>query len=128
MMQSDFNEQVFVESYIHAFEALDGHRVGAFYNVPCVTVRPDGSTHGFVQRNEIDGFFTTVLEMYANEGMTTFSAAAISVEHIGFSSCRFTCTWSMKRKDGSVIRDWQQTYVFQKSDDGWKIIASIFHL
>lgn len=127
-MQSEFDEQAFVESYIHAFEALDGNRVGAFYNVPCVTVRADGSTHGFGQRNEIDNFFMSVLETYANEGMTTFSAAAISVERIGAGSCRFSCTWSMKRNDGSVIRDWQQTYVFQKAIDDWKIIASIFHL
>lgn len=127
-MQSDFDEQVFVESYIRAFEALDGLSVGAFYNVPCVTVRPDGSTHGFVQRDEIDNFFTSVLKTYANEGMTTFSASATSVERIGAGSCKFSCAWTMKRNDGSVIRNWRQTYVFHKAAGGWKIIASIFHL
>lgn len=126
-MQCDFDKNAFVADYVQAFEARDGHGVGAFYNVPCISVRADGSTHAFSERNEIDRFFTSVLETYAQDGMATFSAADMTVEPIGCASCRFTCTWSMKRKDGSIIRYWSQTYLFHKVAKDWRIIASIFH-
>ena len=65
-MQSGFDERAFVDDYIHAFEALDGHRIAQFYNVPCISVRGDGSTHGFVQRNEIENCLRNV---FAEEGI-----------------------------------------------------------
>jgi ketosteroid isomerase-like protein len=127
-MGFDFDEKSFVEEYVHAFEARDGRCVAAFYNAPCLSVRADGSMHSFSTHKEIEAFFTSVLETYAEEGMTTFCAAAVTADPIGSMSSRFTCAWSMKRKDGSIIRNWSQTYIFQKFDADWKIIASIFHL
>ncbi len=42
----------FLAQYVDAFLACDGARIAALYNVPCVTVRADGSIHAFVARVE----------------------------------------------------------------------------
>lgn len=127
-MQTAFDANAFVTDYVKAFEAGDACRVSAFYNAPCLSVRADGSLHNFSEQREIESFFRSVLDAYTNEGMATFAAKEVSVDPIGSASCRFSCTWSMQRDNGRLIRDWRQTYIFQSLGSDWKIIASIFHI
>jgi len=88
----------------------------------------DGSVHSFVSRSEIELFFASVLGTYSQEGMAKFVANHVALEQMGNASCRIDCTWTMQRIDGSVMRDWRQTYVFQFTAEDWKIVTSIFHL
>ena len=127
-LQNEFSVDDFVDRYIEAFESRDGRSVATFYNSPCLSVRADGSVHTFADRVEIEGFFTSVLEAYAKAGMARFTAANVVSEPMGTASRRLVCTWSMRRADDSVIREWRQTYIFQLAATDWKIIASIFHL
>ena len=124
----EFSADSFIERYTAAFEAHDSHGVSAFYHSPCLSVRADGSTHFFLDATEIRDFFSTVLAAYSNEDMAKFAVADVVSDPIGDASSRMVCTWSMRRTDDSVIREWRQTYIFQRTASDWKIIASIFHL
>ena len=127
-LENAFPTAEFIDGYIEAFEALDGRKVASFYNAPCLSVRADGSVHSFGDPVEIEAFFASVLDAYAQEGMAKFSAADLVADPMGRASCRLDCTWTMKRPDDSVIREWRQTYILQRSASDWKIVASIFHL
>lgn len=127
-LRKDFSADAFLEAYTAAFEAGDCSAVSAFYNSPCLSVRADGSMHVFVDQREIEDFFSTVLAVYSREGMAKFAVANMVCDPMGNASVRLVCSWSMRRSDDSVIREWRQSYIFQRTNSEWKIIASIFHL
>jgi ketosteroid isomerase-like protein len=127
-MQDDFPIDSFIKDYTEAFEARDINSVSAFYGSPCLSVRADGSTHVFLDQTEIKNFFSGVVATYSNEGMAKFVVADVVVDPMGKASSRIVCKWSMRRADQSVIREWRQTYIFQRIAADWKIIASVFHI
>lgn len=127
-MPECFSDAAFLEGYIDAFQSFDASRIAMFYNVPCLSVRPDGSIHSFSNPHEIETFFVSVVEAYKKEGMALFAASDVQCKPKGAMSASLDCTWTMKRIDGSMIRSWQQTYMIQRISSDWKIIASIFHL
>ena len=127
-MQDEFPIDTFINGYTEAFEARDINGVSAFYGSPCLSVRADGSTHVFLDQTEIKNFFSAVLAAYSNEGMAKFVVDDVIVDPMGNASSRIVCNWSMRRADQSVIREWRQTYIFQRIASDWKIIASVFHI
>ena len=126
-METSFPSDEIIQGYVNAFQSLDGSRVASFYSVPCLSVRGDGSVHVFSERPEIDVFFAEVLEEYSREGMVSFTAADVVIVAVGGNSYRLECTWFMKRSDGSVIKNWEQTYIFLRTELEWKIAVSIIH-
>ena len=122
-----FSSAEFIEGYIEAFQAFDAARIAAFYNDPCLSIRPDGSLYSFSSKSEIETFFVAVVEAYRSEGMAFFSASEVHCQAKGAMSASLTCSWAMTRQDGSVIRTWEQTYMFHRVASHWKIIASVFH-
>jgi ketosteroid isomerase-like protein len=60
--------EAFLEDYAEAFIARDGARIAAFYNVPCVTMRADGSIHAFTSQQEIQAFFQRLADTYYRDG------------------------------------------------------------
>ena len=127
-MQNGFSETAFIEAYANAFEARDASRVTDFYHIPCLSVRADGSVHTFSYVVDIKSFFAKVLDAYAQEGMAKFTVANVECDAMGNAAVCLVCSWSMRRSDDSVIREWRQSYIFQRSASDWKIIASVFHL
>ena len=51
-----------------------------------------------------------------------------SAAPLGSACVSFSCTWVMQREDGSTIRRWSQTYVFEETGGSWKIISATFHM
>ena len=127
-MPDGFTSDAFIKDYIKVFEARDAPRVASFYNAPCLSVRADGSVHSFADHTDLVAFFTTVLQTYADEGMSHFQANDMKGAPLGNASYQLDCTWTMSRADYGVIRAWKQTYIFQNTSGAWKIVASIFHL
>lgn len=128
MRPNSFSSDSFLKGYVDAFQAFDAARIASFYNAPCLSVRPDGSIHGFSDRDEIAAFFGRVVAAYRAEGMVSFQAGDVRCHPQGSASASLACTWAMKRGDGGVIRSWAQTYTVQRVAEDWRIVASVIHL
>ena len=115
------------ERYNDAFLARDAKRIAACYHVPSMTIRADGSFHTFDSSEEIDRFFATVSQTYYEEGMRDVEMKDFEVRMIGGESALITVEWFMKRSDGSIIRNWKQSYNLLKQGNYWVFLLSTFH-
>jgi uncharacterized protein (TIGR02246 family) len=120
--------EAFLEQYIAAFNARDGARIAAMYNVPCVTMRADGSIHAFTSRDEIQAFFQRLAETYYRDGCRGWHYSNLEVTPLGTRSVIATMDWEMRREDASAIRRWRQSYHLVAGDGGLRVLASTIHL
>jgi len=120
--------RAFFDGYNDAFAAIDGQRIAALYHLPTVTVRGDGSIHCLQSRDELARFFQGVADTYHRDGYTGGGFDGLQVSPIGGRSALATLTWKMLRRDGSLIREWRQSYNLVHVAAGWRILVSTFHL
>jgi len=118
----------FLRDYVEAFNARDGARIAALYNVPCVTMRADGSIHAFTSQQEIQAFFQRLADTYYRDGSRGWRYDNLQVTPLGARSLIATLDWEMRRDDGSAIRRWRQSYNFVAADGRLRILASTIHL
>ncbi len=118
----------FFEEYSAAFEAIDGNRIAALYHMPTVTMRGDGSIHCLQSRDDLAKFFQGVADTYYREGSRTGSFKNFQVLPIGGRSALATMDWDMRRGDGTLIREWRQSYNVVRVGNGWQILVSTFHV
>ena len=116
----------FLTRYNDAFK-IDGEHIADFYAVPTITMRGDGSIHGFQSRDEIVKFFQGVSDTYKREGATTATINDLTAIALGDRCTLVTLTWKNLRDDGSA-REWRQSYNIVRLADGLRILAAIFHL
>jgi hypothetical protein len=130
MADAALSEEVrgFFEQYTKAFDSIDGHRIAALYYIPTVTMRGDGSIHCLQSRAELSGFFQSVADTYARDGYRSGSFKNLQVVPIGGRSALATMDWELRREDGSIIREWRQSYNVVRVDSGWQILVSTFHV
>jgi hypothetical protein len=118
-----------LEQYTEAFDACDGVAIAALYHVPSVSVRGDGSVQCFQSRDELQRFFRGVAEGYQREGnLGPGRYHGLTVQPIGGRSVLATLTWQFVLKDGSILREWRQSYNLLRVDGRWQIFVSTFHL
>jgi len=118
----------FLEDYLQAFNARDGARIASLYNVPCVTMRADGSIHAFTSQDDIQAFFQRLADTYYRDGSRGWKYDNLQVAPLGARSMLATMDWEMRRADGSAIRRWRQSYNFVATDGRLRILASTIHL
>ncbi len=117
----------FFQDYSAAFEAADGEQISGFYQVPCMTVRLDGSFHEFQNRSEIADFFGDAARGYIDEGMRSGRPQSLETHKLGAASALVTINWAIKREVGSVVRSWWQTYNLLRQGDSWAILFATMH-
>ena len=117
----------FLEHYNEVFKT-DGEQIAKLYSVPTITMRGDGSIHCFQTREEIAKFFQGVTDTYKREGTATATINDLTAVAVGERCTLVTLTWKNLRDDGSVSREWRQSYNIVRVDGGLRILASIFHL
>ena len=125
--QSEQINQFFAD-YVRTFDERDGAAISMFYHVPCLTMRADRSTHCFQSREEVAAFFQAVSDSYAREGNEGGRFRNLVVQPIGARSALATLEWQLMRLDGSVVREWQQSYNVICPDDRWQIFVSTIHV
>ena len=119
---SDF----FGRRYTEAWK-FDGDEIAKLYCIPTVTVRGDGSVHCLQSREELARFFQGVVDTYRGEGAQSGTMHDLEVVPIGERSALATVTWKNLRPDGSVARQWRQSYNVVRFAEGWRILASTGH-
>jgi len=120
--------RAFFDDYNQAFAAIDGRRIAALYHLPTVTVRGDGSIHCLQSREELASFFQGVADAYQKDGYAGGRFDDLQVSPIGGRSALATLNWRMARGDGSLIREWRQSYNLVRVVSGWRILVSTFHV
>ena len=130
MTDSELTSDVraFFESYQDAFDSIDGQRIAALYHIPTVTMRGDGSIHSLQSREELARFFQGVADNYQKDGYAGGRFDELQVSPIGGRSALATMDWQMLRRDGSLIREWRQSYNLVREGSGWQILVSTFHV
>jgi hypothetical protein len=118
----------FLNQYLETFLRWDRDQIAALYCVPTITMRGDGSIHCFQSRQELARFFQGVANTYQSEGVTAGTMHDPEVVLIGERSALATVTWKNLRADGSVARQWRQSYNVVRFAEGWRILVSTFHL
>jgi len=118
----------FLNQYNETFATYDGDQIAALYCIPAVTMRGDGSIHGFQSRTEIAQFFQGVVDTYRGEGGIGGTMHDLEVVPIGERSALATVTWKNLQAGGSVARQWRQSYNVVRFAEGWRILAATFHL
>lgn len=124
----DDSIRAFLKQYTEAFEAIDGNRIAALYYMPTLTMRGDGSIHCLQSREELARFFQGVADSYFQDGYRGGSFENLQVTPIGGRSALATLDWEMRRADGSLIREWRQSYNLVRIAGGWQILVSTFHV
>jgi hypothetical protein len=120
--------RAFLERYMRAFDSIDGTRIAALYHAPCVTMRGDGSIHCLQSREELARFFQGVADTYHRDGYRSSRFANLEVTPIGERSALVTVDWELLREDGSVLRQWRQSYNLVRVEGGCQILVSTFHV
>ena len=98
------------------------------HNIPCVTMRGDGSIHAFTSHEEVRAFFQKLADTYYKDGCRGWKYENLEVVPLGARSMIATMDWEMRREDGSAMRRWRQSYNFVLAGGGLRILASTFHL
>jgi hypothetical protein len=118
----------FLNQYLETFTTFDADQIAGWYCVPTITMRADGSINCFQSREEIARFFQRVADIYQGEGATSGTMHDLEVVPIGGRSALVTVTWKNRRPDGSVARQWRQSYNVVRFDEGWRILAATVHI
>jgi len=115
-------------NYNETFATYDGDQIAQLYCVPTVTMRGDGSIHCFQSREEIARFFQGVVDTYRGEGAIGGTMHDLEVIAMGERGAFATVTWKNLRPDGSLARQWRQSYNVVRFAEGWRILATTFHV
>jgi hypothetical protein len=120
--------RAFFEACNNAFELIDGNRIAALYHVPTITMRGDASVHCLQSRDELARFFQGVADSYLKDGYRGGNFKNLQVVPLGERSAVATMDWEMRRGDGSLIREWRQSYNVVRVGNGWQILVSTIHV
>jgi hypothetical protein len=107
---------------------IDGGRIASLYHAPTVTMRGYGSIHCLQPREELATFFQGVADTYQRAGFRSSTLHDLEVVPIGERSALATMTWKQLRADGSLMKQWRQSYNVVRLEEGWQILVSTFHL
>jgi hypothetical protein len=119
----------FFDDYTRDWYASDWTAVAMLYHVPSITMRGDGSVHCFQSREELEEFFQGVGDAYNREGnLGPGRYHGLTVQPMGARSVIATLTWQMVLVDGSLIREWRQSYNFVRVEGRWQILVATLHL
>ena len=130
MADPAFTDEIraFLGEYNNAFASIDGNRIAALYHLPTLTMRGDASIHCLQSREELARFFQGVADTYYKDGYRGGTFKNLQVVPIGEQSALATLDWEMRRGDGSLIREWRQSYNVVRVGNGWQILVSTFHV
>jgi hypothetical protein len=130
MASRGLSEEVagFFDDFVVAFKSFSGARIATRYLVPGVAVRGDGSIRSLQSREEVERFFQGAVDGYRRDGCRDIRFTGLEVVPMGGQSVLGTVTWELLREDGSVLRQWRQSYNLVRGENGWQILASTYHL
>ncbi len=124
----EFNDILkLLESYNQAFMGRDAEAIAAFYMVPTLTIRGDGTVHVFTSSEEVKTFFQDVVDLYFEEGVRNAKYRILSWQSLGERKGVLTVEWVFFDAGNSPLRQWDQTYNLILEENSLKVYVSTFH-
>jgi hypothetical protein len=117
----------FFDRYRREFDSSNLEAFASLFHAPFMTVRGDGSVHHLQSHEEAQQFFKTVAAVWRDEGHGRFSTANFEVMPLGKFSSLVTFDWEMLRQDGSLVKEWRQSYQLIAVRQDWTVLVSTFH-
>ena len=119
--------QGFFDRYARDFDLGAWPAFSSHYCEPALSVRADGSVAVLRNRSAVAEFFNGVWATWRQEGYARFGISNLSATPVGGQSALVSLTWHLLRKDGTQIRQWDQSYQLLQVDGTWKVLSSTFH-
>ena len=133
MIELQPTDPLFVEleryfnEYARTFDSKDWLSFVEHYHEPALSIRGDGTHMLLTDRTIAKEFFESVASTWANEGYSYFTTRERQVHQLGSLCAVVTFVWEMRRQDGSLIRDWRQSYEVVRRGANWQVVLSTFH-
>ena len=129
----------FFDDFVTAFCSFSGVNIAALYVAPGVALRGDGSIQCLQSRADIERFFQTAVDAYRQDGcrgirfkdldvVPGIRFKDLDVVPLGGRSALGTVSWELLREDGTVLRQWRQSYNLARVERGWQVFASTYHV
>jgi hypothetical protein len=118
----------YFRAYGDGFHARSGAQIADFFSVPCISIRGGAAMHWLQSRAEIEKFFQGVADAYYEEGLRRSEIKNLELVPIGGRSLLASMDWVFYRGDGTLLKQWRQSYNLLRVDDRWKIVLSTFHV
>lgn len=118
----------FFDRFVRAFASFRGEEVAELYMVPSIAVRGDGSIECLMSRSRIESFFQAALDRYHADGCRSARFRELEVVPLDGRSAVGTVTWELLSDDDRVVRTWRQSYNLLRVQDGWRVVASVYHV
>jgi hypothetical protein len=113
---------------VTAFCSFSGVSIAALYFAPGIALRGDGSIQCLQSRADIERFFQTAVDAYRRDGCRGIRFKDLDVVPLGGRSALGTVSWELLREDGTVLRQWRQSYNLARVEHGWQVFASTYHV
>jgi hypothetical protein len=78
--------------------------------------------------DDVARFFQTLADTFGSQGLVKFPFKDFSSEMLGSRSAFATMTWRACQADGTLGREWRQSYNLVCFDDKWEIVLSTIHV
>lgn len=115
-----------LQSYVRAFESLQGEQVVPFYDLPCTFIRPDGvwvvqdAATSLVLANHL-------IDHARSQGYHRTETVGAAARTLAPNLADLTGTFVRFNADGAEIARFGFTYLVRLVDDAWKIVVAVAH-
>jgi hypothetical protein len=116
----------FFEAYRNTGES--NKSLAPYYHAPCLTLRGDGSFVSLQSVDDVARFFQTLADTFDSQGLVKFPYKDFSAESLGPRSAFVTMTWEALKADGTLGREWRQSYNLVRFGEKWEIVLSTIHV
>jgi ketosteroid isomerase-like protein len=116
----------FLKKYYDTFSTLDVESITPFFCEPCIFISPQGVVAA-QSYEHLKGVFGTITETLRSKEYGRSELTNLRVQQMSNTTVLASGIAVRYKRDGQELERVGVTYVLQKSDDGWRIAATVIH-
>lgn len=117
------NELKFFENYCAHFNSQDIQTIGDYFSGPVTFFLPDGNSHTFNRRSELDNNTKKLFEIYNELGFVTADFNLMSVIQLADWQQLCQLKWTLLDKQSKVIFNFETAYLLSGAPENYMITA-----
>ena len=114
------------DEYFKVFQTLRPEAVASFYNVPCLALSPQGVTV-MTTSEEVRALFRTMRTALQVRDYARSERGDVQVTRLSDQAALVSTGVVRYATDGKPLERFGVTYIFRKTDGGWKIAVITIH-
>ena len=112
--------------YYAAFSSLDPEVIAPYFHEPCIFISPQGVTTALT-RDDVKAVSRAIAESLRPRDYNKSELTALQIKRMSDSAALATGVAVRYKIDGDELERVGVTYLFNKSDDRWKIAVTVIH-